>query len=134
MSWLRCGSGAEKPTLLWTNSSPTSDFAGQTISLDDDINKYEFIGFEIKSQTSGSGIYTPYTTNIIKKIRKDKLDVVAIQYSNTDTTEILYARWFTINSSNSTITISRALTSYNNTRFDNGCIPVKIYGYKKSLV
>lgn len=31
------------PTVLWTNSSPTSSFDGQTVTLSDDMDNYDYI-------------------------------------------------------------------------------------------
>ena len=39
------GSGASGTTLLWTNPSPTSSFASQTISLD--LKDYTFVAVEL---------------------------------------------------------------------------------------
>lgn len=46
-------SGAETKTLLWTNASPTSEFAAQTISLD--LSSYQFVELVSKLTTSNIG-------------------------------------------------------------------------------
>ena len=35
-----------KETVLWTNPSPTADFAAQTITLSDSISNYKYIGIK----------------------------------------------------------------------------------------
>ena len=49
MAYIRCESGSKTPsmveTTLWTNASPTADFAEQDITLSDDINNYDYIEF-----------------------------------------------------------------------------------------
>lgn len=44
------GSGVNNTTLLWTNPSPTSNFASQTISLD--LKDYTFVAIELFFSTS----------------------------------------------------------------------------------
>ena len=48
MSLYRCGGGGGmlEETVLWTNPSPTSDFAAQTVTLSDSISNYDYIKFE----------------------------------------------------------------------------------------
>lgn len=38
------GGGGLTITKLWENSSPSASFAGQTITLSDDVENYDFIG------------------------------------------------------------------------------------------
>lgn len=58
------GSGSEhyEETLLWTNPSPTSDFADQTITLANDITNYDFLKllwiYNKSTITSGSNLYS----------------------------------------------------------------------------
>ena len=40
----KCGGGKMKETVLWTNPSPTSDFAGVVVDLSDNISHYKYIG------------------------------------------------------------------------------------------
>ena len=46
------GSSELQETVLWTNSSPTSSFATQTVTLSDDINNYDYIGIYYRVSTS----------------------------------------------------------------------------------
>ena len=43
LSKLRKNGGSMSETVLWTNSSPTSNFAAQTVNLSDDITKFDYI-------------------------------------------------------------------------------------------
>lgn len=43
-------------TVLWENSSPTSDFASQAVTLSDDITNYDVIRFTYKDSKSGTDI------------------------------------------------------------------------------
>lgn len=36
--------GGGKPVVLWENPSPSASFAGQTITLADDVGNYDYIG------------------------------------------------------------------------------------------
>lgn len=46
-----------KETTLWTNSSPTSNFASQTVTLSDNISNYDYIAFDFRASTSDSTSY-----------------------------------------------------------------------------
>ena len=48
----KSGGSDEEPTLLWTNSAPTSNFAPQTISLD--LSVYKSVAIMYKGVTSGT--------------------------------------------------------------------------------
>ena len=41
-------------TTLWTNSSPTSNFAYQTVSLSDSMDNYDFLAFYWRISTSNA--------------------------------------------------------------------------------
>ena len=52
------GGGGNTPasteTVLWTNNSPTSTFANQTVTLSDNISDYDYLCFEYRSTTGSS--------------------------------------------------------------------------------
>lgn len=48
------GSSELQETVLWTNSSPTSNFANQTVTLSDDINNYEYLKVYYRISTTNS--------------------------------------------------------------------------------
>lgn len=48
--------GGMSETVLWTNSSPTSNFATQNVTLSESIDNYKYIKFQIRpSRTNGQG-------------------------------------------------------------------------------
>lgn len=59
MAWFRTDpQEVLKETVLWTNPSPTSSFAGGTIAdLSDDINNYDYLKFEYRHSTSVDILY-----------------------------------------------------------------------------
>ena len=53
MAYVHCVSGgASKPELLWTNPSPSSNFANQTISID--LSGYDAVLISVKHATGQS--------------------------------------------------------------------------------
>ena len=48
--------------ILWTNPDPTSEFAGQTITLNDDLSNYSY--YEIIYKSSSAGINTSSTGKV----------------------------------------------------------------------
>lgn len=48
------GGGKMTETVLWTNSSPTSNFASQTVTLSDGISNYDYLKFTYKPSTASS--------------------------------------------------------------------------------
>lgn len=51
----------EEPVLLWQNSSPTSEFANQTVNLNENANKYKFIEIYYKARNDiNEWVYTKF--------------------------------------------------------------------------
>ena len=48
------GGGGLTPTSLWSNSSGTSNFDAQTVTLSSDMSNFDYIGFRYRSSTSDS--------------------------------------------------------------------------------
>lgn len=48
------GGGAMSETVLWTNSSPTSSFSAQAVTLSDDMNNYTYLKVCWRMSTSDS--------------------------------------------------------------------------------
>ena len=47
------GGGAKQTeTVLWTNSSPTSNFADQNVTLSDSMSNYDYLKFTYKKATN----------------------------------------------------------------------------------
>ena len=55
------GGGEFKETVLWTNSSPTSQFNGQTVTLSTSISSFDFLKFKWRlsttTATEGTGLF-----------------------------------------------------------------------------
>lgn len=51
MAFYRCmggGSGEPTETVLWENSSPTSSFAAQTVTLSQDMNDFDYLKITVR--------------------------------------------------------------------------------------
>ena len=101
--------------LLWTNSSPTSNFAAQTVALD--LTEYSMVVVVFKFTTTLS--YYGMAIGVI-----NGLTYVGsiIQYDSDDQVR----REFTPSGSGVTFTDGRNKTGVNNTY----CVPVYIYGVR----
>lgn len=109
-----------EPVLLWTNSSPTSSFAAQTISLN--LSDYAGIIIELNDAINVQEIYS---RGYIKVGDSNTNVACGIKHGNSDLVRIVTA-------TSSGVTISDA---YNNGSAANGyAIPARIYGVKKVLV
>lgn len=117
------GSSTNEPVLLWTNPSPTSTFAAQTVSID--LTDYEALLIYTKGATSKN----TYHYNYVKKTEIGKW--ILADYQG----DVHYATLRQItNITNSGITFGTGYygwTSYNN---NNECIPAEIYGLKKAII
>lgn len=59
MAYLKCGGGGGMTeTTLWTNSSPTSTFAAQSVTLSQSLSNFDYIRFEYRFSTSNSASYS----------------------------------------------------------------------------
>lgn len=111
-------------TLLWTNASPTSDFAAQTVSLD--YSDYDVILMIIKSSTTS----VAYFTNISEAVsgRKGFINKFSTATVSGTTVATGIERQFEYTASG--IDYTRALNYTGNTTVNNEMIPFKIYGIK----
>lgn len=114
------------PKVLWTNPSPRTQFAGQTITLNDNMSNYKFIDFIYYDDVDANTIHTNRIYDYQTKARLTAF----IFYSNN-----LYFRQREIQKSNDTqIAINNNQQFYINnpttTTQNNGCIPHQIIGYK----
>lgn len=126
MAYIPCkiGGGTEKPTLLWTNPSPNSNFLPQTLSIN--LTDYEWILISIKNQ-----VVSPQyvTTCAIPKITDDQ--VIGCPSGQTGSN---YAYSRIINMNNNGITFQIARSNYSGYSGNDLVIPFKIYGLKKALI
>ena len=131
--WAYSGAVNLKPTSLWTNNSPTSSFAGQTVTLSQDIDNFAYIGIRCKAGTSSSSETneTMFSVADLKKSTSGNSKArLAIGASNSSGT--LYVRGIAY-SSDTKITFGDAYRLNNNAGTSNGvCIPTSIVGYNIS--
>ena len=118
--------GVEKKTLLWTNSSPTNAFAGQTVIVDTNYDEYEIV-------------YTGYTAQSqYKKTERLSESDGALTFITGSTGQesgsmYVFKRLVSIASNGISIgEVYSATGSANWTRYtaNTGIIPYKIYGIK----
>lgn len=113
---------SEYKKLLWTNPSPTSSFAAQTISLD--LSDYDAIEIIIRSDTANTYTLAP----IVTEVGKGGIAFNSTAYNS--------GRQFTTTTSGITFTAATYYSSYGNwsTTSTNALIPVYIYGIKYDRV
>ena len=111
-------------TLLWTNASPTSDFAAQTVQID--YSDYDLILMVIKSNTTS----VAYFTNISEAVsgRKGFINKFSTTTISGTTVATGIERQFEYTASG--IDYTRAFNYTGNTTVNNEMIPYKIYGIK----
>lgn len=128
------GGGSETETVLWTNSSVTTAFGAQTVTLSESLDGYnkmriytvrtinttpddaEFIDINL-----ADGMIDWYTTGTDKGAF-----AIAMQGTSYD-----YARFATITTAKTGVTFSRAYRLNSTSgHSSNYCVPVKISGIK----
>lgn len=119
--------GGSTETVLWTNGSPTSQFAAQTITLSDDYSNYDYIEVYFRLSTSDDTEYR----DIIPKVTLDKSNssntfAIGNAYSNSTR-----ARGSYVNGASMYFTAAYPLTSTSTT--NSYVIPTKIVGISVSL-
>lgn len=114
---LTSGIGIEAKKLLWTNASPTSEFAAQTISLD--LSDYAFVWIEYcfsSSFTSGAGTERvrvgASATMIVRPTSAS--NVTGARYASASTSGVLFSD-----------------AHYNTEKSNTSTIPLRIYGIKE---
>ena len=113
-----------KPKVLWTNTTPTSTFASQTITLNDDISNYQY--YEILSIGGQELPNALYSTGRLSTEKSQTRISVLRQY--------LGFRDVTINGTSVTIGDYGQMNTYGNatlTTNNTVCLPYKILGYKE---
>ena len=111
-------------TLLWTNASPTSDFAAQTVQID--LSAYDFVMIEMKSSTTS----VAYFTYIGEAVIGNKGFIQKVVTLNDGAGVAGIERQFTLSSSGADFT--RAFNYVGNTTVNNEMIPYRIFGIKKT--
>lgn len=116
-----------KPTLLWTNPSPTSTFGPQNITLSS--SDYDFLEIYYYDWIDTKRMMSQ------KVIKGKNILINAIFYANTNF--FMSNRPFTYNSGTS-YSVGNCVALYGSSTFlvdqaiNYVCVPVKIYGYKYS--
>ena len=126
------GGGGITETTLWENSTPTSSFAGQTVTLSDNMDNYDFLKFCFNRSTTN----TTDKCEIIYSVDEFKKFTAAANHFNgatafypTDGTARLYARAYKY-ISNTQVAFEN-MYQMSGTVSDNGAgIPTKIIGMK----
>lgn len=110
--------GVEKKTLLWTNASPTSGFANQTVNLN--LSNYDSLEIEFKT----------YATSNTFNVSRHPIGVESVLTTATGGNPTLcpVMRIFTSNASG--ITFSDYF-DWNFGKNNTVCVPIKIYGIKE---
>jgi len=111
-------------TILWTNLSPTSDFAGQEITLSDNLSNYSY--YEILYLFSKNDNYE-LTTGKIETNRLAFLQTLSSRGGNL----VGYRRLpSAINNNKITFGGGSVISSSGTTEDNSICIPIYIIGYK----
>ena len=115
----------QAPVVLWTNPSPTSSFAGQEITLNDDIGNYSY--YEILYLfSSGSESDIELTTGRIETSKRAFLSALA----SVNNSIAAHRRLVTsLNNNKITFSVGQTITTSVITN-NNILIPYKILGYK----
>ena len=114
---------ANAPVLLWTNASPTSEFAAQTISLA--LDNYDEVEIEFKHSSSAS-------YKRIEKVKKGESSRSSIVTGSSTSGEYMAAVIRTANVTASGVTFGNGNLA-NQSSYKEGSsymVPTKIYGIK----
>lgn len=128
MPYFRTESGGEEaPTLLWTNPSPTSNFAAQTLSLD--LTEYAYLLFKVKNSLT-----TGYTDEAYCACQKDNSKRSAFSVVGAGAPKIIHSRYFDTTDNSITFSAGYHSSTSSGTTDNRYAIPLEIYGIKKSLI
>ena len=120
----KIGGGTLKETILWTNPSPTSTFARQTINLSQDINNFDYLKIKALGSTTNNLEISIYISvdDFKKGGSTGSVAGPALYGANTGGT----ARRAIYYSSSTTILVDYA--EGGNTQYNNIAIPLQIIG------
>lgn len=128
----KSGGGTMTETTLWTNPSPTADFATQSVNLSDNISNYDYIEIEAcfsKSETTKIMSYLYKASEVSGSVFNTVHPIIYIgnYYSNK-----YYYRPFNY-SSDTSFSIGTCKTNTGSgsaSNYNAGCIPLTIKGLK----
>lgn len=125
------GGGKYTETVLWTNPSPSSTFAAQTVTLSDSLSNYKYIGIRFKVHNTHAD--TPYATGIIlvsefmqnrKNTGADRKNIL-VASQNTSNATMARNAWYVSNTSVEFSAAYQLLSTNTNTNYT---IPLEILG------
>lgn len=129
VSWTNSVSASLSQTTLWTNSSPTNEFAEQDVSLSQGLSNFSYIKITSRAanndSTSMSAIFTVADLQASTSSSK-----VCALISGTKVSSMLCRKVFY--KSNTSLTISKAfvVTTSGSGSYNTCAIPIGIYGLK----
>ena len=121
------GGGELHETVLWTNSSPTSNFAQQAVTLSQGISNFDYIGIYYRINTTAGAIgfemakasdFINYVGNL-----KPRVGFAVVSDNKSNFRNLLY-------SSDTSITITACIQSGTTSTNTSQCIPTAIVGLK----
>lgn len=114
-------------TVLWTNPSPSANFAAQTVTLSDNIDNYDLIGINwCYAQGINSPMCIMVTTDDLKKTGNGtNSQAIALGLISSASSDGRRSAYY---ASNTSIGFRNCIT--NTTTTNNGCIPTSIIGIK----
>lgn len=124
------GGGGQKytETSLWTNSAPTSDFAGQTVTLSDNISNYKYIAIKFKAAKALTDtIKTIVSIEDLAKLVGGANSLQVRLGGVNNNASYSYSRSF-YKASDTTISISGAYASNTQASANSMAIPLEILG------
>lgn len=117
-------------TTLWTNSSPTSAFAGQTVNLSESIDNYDYIKVKFKYANGYDIFSTPIVlVSDFKTYQANSQRSGAGMGGIFDASNNMYSRcyWYVNNTS---VQFSAAYRLNSTTQYNDNLIPIEISGLK----
>ena len=116
--------------ILWTNSSPSTSFAQQTVSLSKNAQNYDYIVINYCSDTSSTGstyrrdLFLPYSTYASSMSATGITCFIGARTSSNSYTRRVYAY------SDTQVTFSNCFSfGSSGTQSNSKCIPYRISGY-----
>lgn len=128
--YVTCPGANLSETQLWSNSSPSSDFAGNSISLSQSVSNFTYIKIVYaanKSEASSyNGIVIIPPSMLLNSGTKNYAEV---NLGGQNSNGVKYARRIT-GASSTSITFGACGQVDSTTRANSHCIPLKVYGLK----
>lgn len=78
MAWFKTGGGALSETVLWTNPSPTTNFASQNVTLSESFKNFKIVRFYYKASKSYTvEYYVDYTSEFLDQATETNARCIA---------------------------------------------------------